>query len=300
MFFQKDMLTAYPSSISSPLTAQEGCSRLSPYLSFGVVSQRELIQHANAAGFSAAERLHYKEAVEGVCDGVRFFLERMYWRSSYLQRFELYPQMESEVEHVAMRGVREDEFNERWFDAWCKGQTGFPFVDACVRMLADTGWLNMRMRGMLISFATNELWLHWRKPGMHLAREFLDYEPAIHWHQMQIHAGTSVSEQLTYNPLKQAQDQDPAGRFVRRWLPELAKVPLDHLVEPWKAPNAVLRQAGVYLGQNYPTPLVPPAAAQDAAKQTIAAHKQGLPVPPLAYIRQRRAALDATRQESLF
>lgn len=299
-FFEEQRLTDYPSSISSPVTAVSGCSRLSPYLAFGVVSVRELIQEVHAFTERKYASLSKDDSLTGPAEGVRFFLERMYWRSSYLQRFELCPQVETDVEHANTRGLREAEFNDRWFEAWQEGKTGFPMVDASMRMLRHTGWLNMRMRGMLISFAANELWLHWREPGLHLAREFLDYEPAIHWHQMQIHSGTCLGEQLTYNPVKQQRDQDPAGRFVRRWVPELAALPTEQLFEPWKAPSAVLAAAKVQLGQQYPAPLVPAVAAHDAARQCVQAAREGRAEPGLSYLRQRRAALEAVRQTSLF
>ncbi len=97
-------------------------------------------------------------------------------------------------------------------------------VDACMRCLRETGWINFRMRAMLMSFAAYHLWLHWRPVGLHLARLFVDYEPGIHWSQCQMQSGTTgINTLRIYNPVKQAQDHDPAGIFVRRWIPELAE-----------------------------------------------------------------------------
>ena len=143
-------------------------------------------------------------------------------------------------------------------------------VDAAMKMLHHTGWLNMRMRGMVLSFAVNELWLHWREPALYLAREFVDYEPAIHYNQMQMHSCTAGgSTMLAYNPVKQAQDLDPTGAFVRRWLPALRAVPDDYLFEPRTMPVAVQDQCSVVIGTDYPKPLVEHVAASKQARLRI-------------------------------
>ncbi len=298
-FFVPERLLAYPGSISSPLSAEGGCSRLSPYLEHGIVSVREVAHRLRDAAWAVHEA-GPPELAARMDDALRFFAERMYWRSAYMQAFETDCDIETVPQHLLMKTARQDEFNEAWFEAWKAGRTGIPMIDAAMRMLHEHGWINMRSRGMLISFAVNELWLHWREPGLFLAREFLDYCPAIHWCQMQIHGGTAArSEPLTYNPIKQAQDHDPKGVFVRRWVPELGAVPLELLFEPWKAPRA-LASHGVTLGLDYPAPIVPQAAANDAARQTISAMRAGEPVPQLAYTRQRLAALAQQRQAGLF
>ena len=93
------------------------------------------------------------------------------------------------------------------FEAWCEGRTGYPMVDACMRQLRATGWLNFRMRAMLVSFAAYHLGLHWREPGLFLARQFLDFEPGIHWSQMQMQSGTTgINTLRIYSPAKQARD----------------------------------------------------------------------------------------------
>jgi deoxyribodipyrimidine photo-lyase len=118
-------------------------------------------------------------------------------------------------------GVNESPVDTERLQAWCEGRTGYPMVDACMRQLRATGWLNFRMRAMLVSFAAYHLGLHWREPGLFLARQFLDFEPGIHWSQMQMQSGTTgINTLRIYSPGKQARDHDPDGHYVRQWVPE--------------------------------------------------------------------------------
>jgi len=157
-------------------------------------------------------------------------------------------------------------------------------VDASMRMLQATGWINMRMRGMLASFALNELWLPPRAVGEHLARSFLDFELAIHWSQIHIHAGLlHGSRPLVYNPTKQAQDQDPLGKFVQKWVPELARVKPEHIAQPWLMSTEEQDLAGCRIGSDepgaYPWPIVDFKAASKCAKDRVYALREGRPDP---------------------
>ena len=140
-------------------------------------------------------------------------------------------------------------------------------VDASVTMLRETGWLNFRMRAMLVSVAAYPLWLHWRPVGEWLATQFLDYEPGIHWSQLQMQSGTTgINTTRVYNPIKQAQDHDPHGKFVRRWLPAMRSVPDNWLFEPWLMPAP--QQSSL------PQPVVDLASATREAKQRLHARRQ--------------------------
>ena len=187
-----------------------------------------------------------------------------------MQKLEDEPNIEFHNFAHVYDGLREDEFNHAHFEAWCEGRTGYPMVDACMRSLVATGWLNFRMRAMLVSFASYHLWLHWRPTGIFLARQFLDFEPGIHWSQMQMQSGTTgINTLRMYSPTKQAQDQDPQGLFIRRWVPELYKVPLPYLAEPWKMDVSVQHMAGCTVGVDYPAPIVDDKLAIKAAKDRM-------------------------------
>ena len=147
-------------------------------------------------------------------------------------------------------------------------------VDACVAMLRETGWLNFRMRAMLVSVATYPLWLHWRPVGEWLATQFLDYEPGIHWSQLQMQSGTTgINATRVYNPIKQAQDHDPHGRFVRAWLPAMRRVPDECLFEPWRMPPEVQQQCGVVVGRDIVQPVVDLTQATRESKQRLYARR---------------------------
>jgi deoxyribodipyrimidine photo-lyase len=172
--------------------------------------------------------------------------------------------------HRGFDGLREPHFNRDYFDRWRKAETGFPIIDACMRMLAETGWINFRMRALLVSFSSYQLWNHWHEPALHLAREFLDYEPGIHYSQIQMQSGvTGINTLRIYNPVKQAQDQDPDGAFVKRWLPALANVPQEFIFEPWTMPLAQQQESGVIIGRDYPAPVVDHLTSASFARETL-------------------------------
>jgi len=252
----------YRKALSSPLSAEEGCSRLSPHLAFGTISMRTVHQATELAIRTTPEReLSY---------ALRGFAGRLRWHCHFMQKLEDEPDIEFRNFTRVCDGLREDAFNNNRFEAWCEGQTGYPMVDACMRSLRATGWLNFRMRAMLVSFASYHLWLHWRHTGLFLARQFLDYEPGIHWSQMQMQSGTTgINTLRIYSPTKQAHDQDPQGLFIRRWVPELTKVPLPYLAEPWKMDLSLQRMAACMIGVDYPLPIVEDKAAMRAAKDKM-------------------------------
>ncbi|MCX7070871.1 MAG: deoxyribodipyrimidine photo-lyase [Gammaproteobacteria bacterium] len=264
----------YHRELSSPLTAVESCSRLSPHLAFGTLSLREAAQAA-AGQLRRIDHLPPEER-QTWTQALRAFIGRLHWHCHFIQKLETEPRLEFENTHPACDGLRESAFDDARFRAWAEGRTGLPFVDACMRSLIATGWLNFRMRAMLCAVSSYHLWLHWREPALHLARLFTDYEPGIHYAQMQMQSGvTGINTIRIYNPVKQGLDQDPDGVFMRRWLPELAHLPTALLHTPWKMDEAAQRAAGIQLGRDYPLPVVDPVEAARIARDRIWAVRKG-------------------------
>ncbi|KAB2969524.1 FAD-binding domain-containing protein [Zoogloea sp.] len=258
----------YRGGISSPLKAPTACSRLSPYLALGCLSMREVVQATELRLQQLGTCLDPASAWQR--QGLTAFMSRLHWHCHFIQKLESEPGLEFQNLHRGYDGLRENEWNDARFAALVAGRTGWPMVDACVAMLRETGWINFRMRAMLVSVAAYPLWLHWRPVGLWLARQFLDYEPGIHWSQMQMQAGTTgINTTRVYNPIKQAQDHDPQGRFVRRWLPALRKVPDAWLLQPWRMPVDVQARCGVYVGREIAGPLVDLEAATREARARV-------------------------------
>lgn len=258
----------YRSGMSSPLSAPTACSRLSPYLALGSLSMREVVQ-ATMAQIEALED-HPAPQAAWQRKGLAAFASRLHWHCHFIQKLESEPELEFHNLHRGYDGLREHEWHPGHFEALMQGRTGWPMVDACVAMLRETGWINFRMRAMLVSVASYPLWLHWRPVGLWLARQFLDYEPGIHWSQMQMQAGTTgINTTRVYNPVKQAQDHDPHGLFVRRWLPAMRRVPDAYLLQPWLMPPSLQQRCGVIVGEQIPLPVVELEQATRVAKQRI-------------------------------
>ncbi len=268
--FLQGRASGYRRALSSPLTAEAGCSRLSPHLAYGSISMREVHQATAAAINTTPDR--------ALAYGLRGFAGRLRWHCHFMQKLEDEPAIEHRNFARAFDGLRDEHFNgdhcnaER-FDAWCAGRTGYAMVDACMRSLVATGWLNFRMRAMLVSFAAYHLWLHWRAPGLFLARQFLDFEPGIHWSQMQMQSGTTgINTLRIYSPTKQAREHDPQGEFVRRWVPEFGTA-------EYPAPIVDERQALAFAKDRmYGQRATPQARAEaDAVQHKHGSRKSGLP-----------------------
>jgi len=255
----------YRRAMSSPQAGAIACSRLSPFLAMGVVSPRIAAQAA------AARKLEVQGARDGWAGAMNSFAARLAWRDHFMQKLEDAPAIETRCLHAAYEGMRPRVPDAALLAAWQVGETGLPFVDACMRSLNATGWLNFRMRAMLMAVASYHLWLDWRSTGPHLARMFTDYEPGIHWPQVQMQSGTTgMNTMRIYNPVKQGHDQDPTGVFVRRWCPELRTVPDAFVQEPWRWEGA-----GRVLGKAYPAPVVDVARAARAARERVWAVRGG-------------------------
>jgi deoxyribodipyrimidine photo-lyase len=239
----------YWGHISEP-TRERGVSDLSTYLRFGCLSLREVYQRVS-------ERLsgHDKNAMQS----------RLFWNLHYQQKLLDWPGWMDEAVNPELRQMGTLDDN-KW-TCFKKGLTGYPMVDAAVRQLTNTGWLNFRNRAMLASFQSDLLNLPWKIGADWMYYHLIDADPGINYTQWQNQASrVGVNLYRIYNPRKQVRDSDTATEWIREWVPELRGFPEEHLHRPEKAPLSVQQTAGIRIGEDYPHPVVEYEAARIRAR----------------------------------
>ena len=237
--------TKYQNNISKPEASRTSCSRLSPYMSWGNISTRYAWQRAKEQIQNGKSKFQ-----------INGFTSRLRWQAHFIQKFEMECQMEFRSVNKGYQNLVKP-INKKFISAWEKGKTGYPLVDASMRCVVETGYLNFRMRALLVSFLTHHLWQPWQSGVIHLARNFLDFEPGIHYSQFQMQAGeTGINMIRIYNPTKNAKEHDKEGIFVKKWIPELKKIPTPLLFEPWKMSPIDQETYDCKIGKDYPNPIV--------------------------------------------
>jgi deoxyribodipyrimidine photo-lyase len=244
--------------ISKPEASRTSCSRLSPYLAWGNLSTKQVYQAYKAQ----KNKTRYPK-------NLKQFRSRLQWRCHFMQRFELNTSLEKQTDDVRYQHL-EKNINKEYIKAWKEGKTGYPLVDAAMRCLCETGYLNFRMRAMLVSFLTHMLWQPWQLGAHFLASQFLDYEPGIHYCQFQMQAGvTGMHTIRVYNPIKQAKDNDPEAIFIKKWIPELRHLPIGLAQEPYKMSQLDQAFYQCHIGKDYPAPIVNIKEASTKAKDIL-------------------------------
>ena len=242
----------YSKKMSSPLTAFSSCSRLSSYITYGNISIKEILK----ATTHRQKHLRKNKIRTGWLKSLSSFSSRLRWHCHFIQKLELQPNLEFTNMVRAYDDIR-TTFDSNLFKKWATGTTGFPMIDACMRSLKVNGWINFRMRAMLVSFASYNLWIDWRKTSEYLSNYFIDYEPGIHFNQFQMQSGvTGINAIRIYNPLKQQLDHDPEAHFVRRWVPELENIPLEYIQYPHLLSEKMQKKTGCIIGKTYPEPAI--------------------------------------------
>lgn len=235
----------YMFHISKPEKSRKSCSRLSPYIAWGNLSVRQVYQ-ASKANYESPRFTKQLSA----------FRSRLRWQAHFIQKFEMEHVMEKVSVNKGYHKLKKSISNQ-YQVAWKTGQTGFPLVDASMRCLNETGYINFRMRALLVSFFTHILWQPWQDASKHLSQQFLDFEPGIHFPQLQMQAGeTGINNLRIYNPIKNSLEHDPDGTFIKRWVPELRNLELPFVHEPYLMTPLDQQFNNFELGVTYPFPIV--------------------------------------------
>jgi deoxyribodipyrimidine photo-lyase len=241
---------------------QDGTSRLSQDLRWGLLSPVEVV--ARAAG-----------AVEGR----RTFVSEIAWREFYAHVLWHNPRVRTEPFRPSSAAIA-NQRDDAAFDAWASGRTGYPVVDAAMRQLRASGWMHNRARMIAASFLTKDLLLDWRLGEAEFMRHLADGDVASNNGGWQWTASTGTDPQpwfRVFNPVLQGRRFDPDGEYVRRWIPELRRVPVARIHEPWTMSREEQAEAGVVIGREYPAPIVDHAEARDRALAVYGAARDGAP-----------------------
>jgi deoxyribodipyrimidine photo-lyase len=244
-------------NISKPALARESCSRLSPYIAWGNISIRQVFNEALRCK-TESNKKH-----------LGAFISRLRWQAHFIQKFEMEHTMENASINKGYQKLKKS-ISLEYQKAWEEGKTGFPLIDACMRCLTETGYLNFRMRAMLVSFFTHILWQPWQASSQHLSRLFLDFEPGIHFPQLQMNAGeTGINLLRIYNPIKNSLEHDEDGTFIRKWIPELAHLETPFVHEPYLMTPLDQQFNNFELGVDYPNPIVEIKVARKKASDIL-------------------------------
>ncbi len=245
------------------LLDQPGTSTLSPYLRFGLLSIRTAYQAALKAQESAMLAEEKK--------GVETWVNELIWREFYISILYHYPNVLQKAFYSHRRNIPW-RYEPAEMNAWKNGFTGYPIVDACMRQLNETGWMHNRGRMIVASFLTKDLLHNWQLGEQYFMQQLVDGDPAANnggW-QWTAGVGTDAAPYFRiFNPILQSKKFDSQGNFIRKWVPELSRVPTQYIHEPWTMPLDVQQQSGCVIGKHYPAPIVDRAIVKERVMQAF-------------------------------
>lgn len=227
--------------------ALKGPSYLSVHMRFGTVSVREAARLARAAASNAGAR-----------EGADTWLSELIWRDFYFQILWHHPRVTERAFRNEYDAIQWDN-DSTLFAAWCEGRTGYPLVDAAMAQINRTGYMHNRLRMIVASFLTKDLGIDWRWGERYFAEKLIDFDLSANNGGWQWASSSGCDAQpyfRIFNPVTQSERFDPEGKFIRRYLPQLARLSNRDIHAPWDAPSIELAAAGVRLGDNYPRPVV--------------------------------------------